>query len=299
MHEKSTLYWSHIKMYEQCPQKFLWTKGWNGIDLGNGDGKPKTVTKPTSRHAAIMGIAIHHAIELFYNNEIWREGKKTSELLCKLATDEFNKLCSKMYIDFELAQQTQEQMLEVVLNGVRGFVQTCKHNRLLGPYAKGEVRLMGWVNNYTSLGGIIDIILRNDDLGVVLLDGKNARVKDFVDEDQLHFYGYLYKLSFHKTPDRLGFLWFRYPHNTETQESGITWVDVDVNKFVELEERVNKVKKGMWKKKFPAKASRDACIFCDFKDQCEEYQVGERMVKKAADTIKTGSKDSGFGDFSL
>jgi len=282
-------------MYEDCPQRFLWTKGWDGIDVGAGEGKPKPVTKPTSRHAAIMGIAIHHAIELFYNDEIYRNGKGVTDLLCTLATEKFNTLCEKSFIDYEEAKLTKQQMLDLVINGVKGFVQTCKHNKLLGTYSKSEVKMIAWIDQYNSIGGIVDIVVRREDCGTLLLDGKNSRIKEKVDEDQLHFYALVYRYSYRKMPDKLGFVWFRYPYVENTQDTGITWVDVSQQKLDELITRVQTAKKSMYKKKFKAKPSRDACIFCNYKDQCSEYQEGEQLVEG----IKKVPKNNGFGDFSL
>ena len=295
MNLKSTLFWSHLKMYEECPQKFLWTKGWDGMDVGGGDGKPKPILKRTSRHAAVMGIAIHHAIELFYNDEIYRNGKGVTELLCTLATDKFNSLCESSFIDYEEAQLTKDQMLQIVLDGVKGFIQTCKYNKLLGVYSKSEVKMVAWLDRYNSIGGILDIVIRREDSGTLLLDGKNSRIKEKVDEDQLHFYALLYRYSYRTLPSRLGFVWFRYPYEENTEETGISWVEVSPEKLQELNDRVLNAKKGMYKKKFGAKPSRDTCIFCDYKDQCGDYLEGEQLVE----SLKKVPTSNGFGDFSL
>lgn len=295
MNIKSTLYWSHLKMYEDCPQKFLWTKGWDGLDVGGGDGRPKPITKPTSRHAAIMGIAIHYAIELFYNDKVYLNGSKVTDILCEIATQKFNALCDRMFIDYEEANMTKEEMLKVVLDGVKGFVPTCKHNKLLGDYAKSEVRMTAWLDNYTSIGGILDIVVRRDDTGTMLIDGKNSRVRAFVDEDQLHFYSLLYRYSYRSMPDKIGFLWFRYPYREFTDQVGVSWIDVSESKLSELTDRIQKVKKAMYYKKFKPKPSRSACLFCNYKDQCGEYQEGEQLVEQA----KSSKKSDGFGDFSL
>lgn len=279
-------------MYEECPQRFLWTKGWEGIDLGNGDGKPKTKTEKISAHHALMGIAIHHAVEKLYNDELWREGPKLSEIMCKLAEDEFNKLFGKMHIDLEEAKMTRDEMLQVVLSGTKGYVQTMKKHKLIGPYAKSEQKIIAWIDNYNSVGGILDMIIRRDDVGVMLLDGKNAKSKDFVDTDQLVFYALLFKLAYKKTPQKLGIVWFRYPYNEESGDEGVTWVEFTEEDIVKVAERAKKAKHGMYKKKFPAKPSRNACVFCEYKSACEER-------KAELEVAEIDGKGDGFSDFSI
>ena len=75
MNQSSTIYWSHLKMFEECPQKFLWTKGWEDIELGRGPGKGKKRPEERTRHHAVMGIVIQYAIEKMYNDELWRDPK--------------------------------------------------------------------------------------------------------------------------------------------------------------------------------------------------------------------------------
>ena len=292
MNSSSTLFWSHLKMYEDCPQKFLWKKGWDGIDLGNGDGRPKTKTENLSAHHALMGIAIHHAVEKLYNNELWREGEKLSEVMCKIAEKEFNKLFGKMHVDLEQAQMTRDEMLLTVLTGTKGYVQTMKKHKLLGVYAKAEQKIIAWIDKWNSVGGIVDMVIRRDDVGIMLLDGKNAKSRDFVDPDQLVFYALLFKLAYRKTPQKLGLVWFRYPYDEDTGEEGVTWVDFAEEDIVKVAERAKKAKHGMYKKKFQATPSRNACIFCEYKSACTER-------KEELEVSEISGKGDGFSDFSI
>lgn len=292
MNKDSILFWSHLKMYEECPQRFLWTKGWDGIDLGNGDGKPKTPTEKVSAHHAIMGIAIHHAFEILYNDELWRDGKVLSDKMEELAVKEFDKLAEKSYIDFEQAKMTLEEMRQVVSSGARGYVQTMKHNKLLGPYAKSEQKIISWIDKWNPIGGILDAIIRRGDVGVMILDGKNAKAKDLVDTDQLVFYALLYKLAYKQLPDKLGVIWFRYPYSEETGEEGVTWVEFNGEDLTRVALRAKNAKHNMYKKKFPAKPSRDACLFCTFKKDCIER-------KEELEVSEIDGKGDGFSDFSI
>ncbi len=292
MHKDSVLFWSHLKMYEECPQRFLWTKGWNGIDLGNGDGKPKTKSDRSSMHHAVMGIAIHHAFEILYNHELWREGKVLSDKMEEIAVKEFEKLIAKSYIDLEKANMTIDEMRQIVISGARGYVQTMKQHKLLGPYAKSEQKIISWIDKWNPIGGIIDAIIRRDDVGIMILDGKNAKSKDFVDTDQLVFYALIFKLAYKKIPQKLGVVWFRYPYSDETNEQGVTWVAFSEDDLKRVAERAKKAKHSMHKKKFIAKPSRLSCMFCEYKSACDER-------KQELEVSEIDGKGSGFSDFSL
>lgn len=292
MNKDSTLFWSHLKMYEECPQKFLWTKGWDGVDLGNGDGKPKTPTEKISRHHAIMGIAIHHAFEILYNDELWRDGKVLSDKMEELAVKEFDKLYPKSHIDLEKAKMTMEEMRQIVADGARGYIQTMKRHRLLGPFAKSEQKIIAWIDKWNPIGGILDAIIRRDDSGVMILDGKNASAKELVDTDQLVFYALLYKLAYKQLPDKLGVIWFRYPFSEESGEEGITWVEFKDEDLTRVATRAKTAKHNMYKKKFPAKPSRMSCLFCEYKDACAER-------KAELEVSEIDGKGDGFSDFSL
>lgn len=293
MNKDSTLYWSHIKMYEECPQKFLWTKGWDGIDLGNGSGKPKTKSDKISRHHAVMGIAIHHAIEKLYNDEIWRTPKKVTENLVKIAEEKFLELFDSSYIDLEEAQMTKEDMLKVVVEGAKGFVQTFKHQKLLGEYSRAEVKMLAWIDNWNPIGGYIDILIRRTGV-ITVLDSKNSKVKmGFCDPRQLHFYALLFKLSYRKLPDRLGFVWLRYPYSEEKEEEGITWLNFTAQEIEEISKTALETKKKMYKKKFVATPSNSSCKFCEFQSVCPERKEDLKLEPKIE---KSGS---GFSDFSI
>lgn len=44
------IYWSHIKMMRECPQRYLWSKGHPDHDLGNGIGKKKPLPPKTNEN---------------------------------------------------------------------------------------------------------------------------------------------------------------------------------------------------------------------------------------------------------
>ena len=84
MNENSTIYWSTLRLYEKCPQAFLWTKGWGDIDLGFGPGRGIPSKDKSSRHHAMMGTVIQAVIEKMYNDELYRDPSRLSIVLDEL-----------------------------------------------------------------------------------------------------------------------------------------------------------------------------------------------------------------------
>jgi len=314
MNRQSTLYWSHLKAYEECPQQFLWLKGWDGVDCGNGPGNPKPRPPQRSRHHAVMGIAIQFAIEKMYNDELYRDPKNLSRVLLDLVEREFDRLASKPRnkIDYSEARMTRADMIEVCREGVAGYLQTMKEHRLLGPYAKAEVDLLGWIDKWNPIGGRADTIVRRDDTGVTIIDGKNTKHKmRFTDPDQLRWYALLFKLAYKVLPARLAYVWYRFPAGKVTHdesggeviETGVEWIEFDEEDLRGLAQRALDAKKAMWKEKFAPTPTPPVCKFCAFEDVCEE-----RKVQRQANAAKRGKKTkvqeitdaaNGFADFTL
>lgn len=312
MNESSTIYWSSLKSYEDCPQHLLWSKGWDGIDLGAGPGRPKP--KPvivSPRHHAVMGIVIQYAIEKMYNDELWRSPKTLQSLLLEIIDREWSKQesDSRNQLDYRNIEMTRSELLQTCRDGVLNYLKTMQAHRFLGPYSKGEVDLIGWVDKYTQVGGRADMIIRRDDTGVTILDGKNTKHRESPDPDQLRWYALLFKLSYRQLPDRLAFVWYRFPFNSEANETGITWVPFTEEDVKALADRVIKARLSMRKELFAAAPTPTKCRNCDFQTVCPE-RIAQRAINsakraprspQAAKTpIGVSSPDEdGFTDFSM
>ena len=170
------LYWSNIEAYEACPRSFLWGRGYGDIDLGRGPGKSKEKPVKSSRHDAVMGNVIGKVVEHLYNDEMWRVPQTLPQRLAELTAREFKLAINDRYnyIDWSKAPP-KDQMLETCQAGVAGYLRTMKAQKLLGPYARAEVDITTWVDKYTPVAGRPDVIIRRDDTGLLILDGKNAK----------------------------------------------------------------------------------------------------------------------------
>lgn len=111
----------------------------------------------------------------------------------------------------------------------------------------------------------------------------------YTDPDQLRWYALLFKLSYKKMPDRLAFVWYRFPHGmmtheedgTETLETGVEWVEFDEGDLQGLAKRVLDVKKKMFKGNFDPNPVPSHCNFCDYESICEA-----RQSQRAANAAK-------------
>jgi hypothetical protein len=316
-----TLYPTSLFTYEDCPQQFLWSKGWGHIDLGRGPGKGKARPVKKSEHHAVLGTAIQYSIERFYNDELWRNIASFPDLrdrLLKLGEEGYQLELRKRFIDWREAPP-QDEMREIIRNGILGYLRTMKAHKLIGPYAKAEVELLAYINKWNPIGGRADVIFRRDDTGATIIDGKNSkRFKDpkdktkwmtFTKPDQLRYYAMLYYLCYHKLPERLGFVFYRFPYGDPVVttdgtvvpgqiEQGVEWVPCTLEDVKGIAQRAVDARKGMDREKFAATPSPSTCRMCDFETVCPERQAqkaANRRGPRDTDDLLKGPKDeSGF-----
>lgn len=326
-----TLYWSSMTTYEGCPQSFLWGRGWGTIDVGGGPGRPKPRPVESSRHHAVMGIVLADFWEALYNNEEWKHPVGLVDRLLERARKCFDKELLSNFVDWRLAP-TRDELWETIEQGIRGYLRTMKAHKLLGPYARSEVDLTCYIDKYTPIGGRADLIIRRDDTGITILDGKNSkRYKDrktkklitYTDPDQLRWYALCFFLTYRRLPDRLGFVYFRYPHGAPRldedgnempavdangmptgdveREEGVDWVPFTKDDLKGIARRAKDALRGMNKEKFPANPVPSQCRFCDFETVCPERQAqkaANRRTRKSSDTFfdgQTGIVTFGMG----
>lgn len=265
------LYWSTMDKYEKCPQQFLWSRGWDGIDLGYGDGEPIPQPKQSSMHHAIMGIVIAKAMEDLYNDELWRDPKNLKENLEAIIRKEFKLQLFNKYVDWEKAP-TEEEMLHICLEGIRNFLPTMKHHKLLGQYSRSEVNMIAELDGGVRVGGRADLIIkRNDEVGIY--DGKNSASKGkYTDPDQLRWYGMLYRATTGVLPNKLGFIYYRYPYGMDNEgiiEQGVDFVEYTTHHLDSLEARAKEAMQSMYNLQFDPTPKAKHCQFCDYESMCD------------------------------
>lgn len=268
-----SLYWSHLSTYEKCPQKYLWQYGWHGVDVGGGPGKPKPRPVENSAHHALMGIVIQAALEDFYNQQYWKQ-PNFKELLISSMKQHLRKQSARLFVDFK--HISSEEIARTCLDGVLGYLKTMKAYRFVGPNCRSELRMTTRLEDI-KIGGILDFHFHRDGEHFIM-DGKNSKVKDtYVDPDQLRFYNMIFQKEKGHFPDRLGFIWFRYPYNEQEEETGVSWVECTTRDLQGLEERVFKVRAGQKALDFPAQPNWKTCRFCDYESVCEARQTQRKL----------------------
>lgn len=293
--KQSHLYWSSIESYENCPRAYLWGHGHGSIDLGRGPGRSKA--KPLdSRHHAVMGIVLARALEHLYNDEMWRDPENLTNRLTDLVRREFAFALNENYVDWSQSPSKQE-LLRVCMDGIFGFLRTMKANKLLGPYAKSEVDLTGWVDQYTPVGGRPDIIIRREDTGVMILDGKNSMTPGkHTNPDQLRWYALVFYLAYNVMPNRLAFVYFRYPEGTPPRDhpegtpwTGIVEVPVTRDDLKALGVRAKETYRAISKELFDPSPSSKACRYCDFRTVCDAVHTPTPRKGKSLPVVVEGT----------
>jgi hypothetical protein len=311
--KKFTLYWSSLAKYENCPQQFLWSKGWGEIDVGGGPGKKKPLPVKISKHHQMMGTAIQGVIEQFYNRKLWLEYRNKPEHLKQyLLTEMSNQIqlgLSSFYVDTRLAPL--DEITETIKNGIFGYFNTMRMNHFLGEYSEAEVDMVCYVDKHTPIGGRADLIIRRQDTGITILDGKNSKRykggKTYTDPDQLRWYALTFKLSYNKLPDRLGFFYYRYPYGTPILdkdgvdtgeiEQGVEWVSYTEDDLKGLGDRAVKASWGIKDEKFDPNPVPSYCKFCDYETVCPQ-----RLQQKANNSKERKPKiiiPDGFSELSF
>ena len=308
MQKDFTLYYSSWSQYRSCPQSLLWGKGWYSIDLGGGLGHKKPLPVKKSEHHMVMGIAIQAAVEGFYN--LWNllDPATLKDRLLELGEESFHLEISRKYIDWRVAP-TQDEMRQVIKDGILGYMRTLKHHHLLGVWNKAELDLVGYLDKYNPVGGRPDVVIRRDDdpcKGITIIDGKNGkRYSDgkggqmtYTDPDQLRWYAMMFYICYKVLPDRLGFCYYRYPYGspildqngnpTGDVEDGVEWISCTMEDIKELAHKAVEARRAMEKEKFDATPDPKKCRLCDYETVCpqrQEQKAANRRTPKADDLL--------------
>jgi hypothetical protein len=104
-------------------------------------------------------------------------------------------------------------------------------------------------------------------------------------------------------PDKLGFIYFRYPYGAKLEDGtvsqGVEWVAFHKDDIKGLALRVVDAYKKMSKEKFAPDPSPANCQFCAYESVCEARQNQKRQNARPARVDPMLSSDSDFTEFSL
>jgi hypothetical protein len=283
------LYWSAFYIYELCAQRYLWTFGHPGHNFGIGEGAPRATPEHgvKSEHDRAMGKAVQYAVEKLYNDGLWKDVRFRSDRkllerwMAEIAVRELRYQCTKATIDYREAP-SQEEMESICADAAGDFIGTMRHHKLLGGFARSEVYVAGKVAKYTRIAGRVDILFRYRKQGLSLLDGKNSKFRDqYSNPDQLLWYALCTKLSWEEYPERIGFVYYRFPYGKERPdyeepEPGLDWIPYTEKQCKEIAERAVEVQRGIFYEKFPATPKAKHCEWCPYLSVCPQRQAQYR-----------------------
>lgn len=267
--------WSGYDLYCRCPQAYRF----------------RYVLKrkpPYNAYNSLGGKAIQKVFELFYNRQLYRRGPETLPTLQELLVKEYERYCRELPIDWDSpeAKLTKEELLEELKPLVPSTLRVIKENRLLGKYARSEVKLSGWVDN-VGVFGYVDFIIRRDQ-DTMILDGKLTKHRaKYLKVDQLTWYMLLFQLHHRITAKRLGWIYYTYGE--------LEWVPLTVKDMKELHGKLRETIALIKKNRFEPTPEPEACRFCDFKKVCPEGRQtqqeakDQRVLKQQETYEKTGS----------
>jgi len=308
------LYWSSLKMMRDCPQRYLWTKGHPDHDLGAGKGKPKPLedAERSSEHFKLMGSVLSKVVEDMYNKKLYLNPQDLLAKLTKIAEDEFLALEPKHHILW--TYMTRDQALKIVTDGVRNFLEIVKEHKMLGSYAQSELRMTPQVNRNLKVCGIADLVYRDSEGKLHILDGKNASTPmKYEDPDQLRWYALAFRLEYGFLPDKLGFFYFRYPKSMppkvnpdpSKEWTGLVEVEFDEQDIVRLGEEAIETGRFIDRGVFEPNPIPKKCSMCDYENVCEARQeqrklnASKRKPKKKSEKLYDGSETFSLGDNKL
>jgi CRISPR/Cas system-associated exonuclease Cas4 (RecB family) len=249
----------------------------------------------------MMGIVVQRVLELMYNDEHWKDPKNLKDNLLKLLNTAFKAQLDKSYIDWKAAP-SEIEMFDICKNGVLGYIQTMKAYRLLGPYSRAEVEVTAHLDKYTPIGEKMDFLIKRPDTGITILDGKNSKQKGkYCTPVQLLYYAMCYYQAYKEIPNRIGFVYYRFPYGMESEsgvEQGVEWIPFTYDDLKDLASKVITAYSNMTKKKFDPNPVPPYCKFCDYESICQERQdqiISNRRVPKEGVPLPAGSNFE-FGD---
>jgi len=301
------LYWSHVKMMRECPQRYLWTKGHPNHDLGAGWGKPKPLPpeeKRSSEHHLLMGRVLSFVVERVYEDQLWREPSTLIQKAEEIAYQSYLEMEKECYLIWDY--MTRDESIEICISGARNFIRIMKENRLLGPWSKAELKMTPSVDDQVNICGIADLVYKDNEGRVHIFDGKNAMTPNkYEDPDQLRWYALAYALEYGEQPHRIGFFYFRYPSDNpptgyEPDEwTGIIEVSLTREQIKGLLQEASDIRNQVVEGVFEPRPKAKHCGMCPYEGVCEPRQEqrkanAAKRKKRTSKVEKAIAKDGGF-----
>lgn len=215
----------------------------------------KKPAMPEDNRNAIFGHITQRLFEHFYVQEWFRLGKGATQKL-------YDELPATMREQLAKNPCLWEHRSEIELlerdcqDAIPKFIKAVREYALIGEKNQSEVSLCYPISKEFNITGRADFLIhKGKDL--ILLDGKGTKYGDkYLDEDQLLYYGVIFRQLKMRRPTRAGFwLW---------REANIKWIDFSEERLEELYTKIKEVLFFVQKRDFGANPSTKACKFCPY-----------------------------------
>lgn len=268
--ESEYLSYSSKRIYSICPKQYehRYIK------------KTKVETDPRN---AIFGISIGKIFEWFYRDKIWSNQDPEAELLL-LIDKAIESACKEKKFDVNsdpiFLNSTKVDLKAHIPIGLR----IIQDHKLLSLNSQSEFKLdiLYKHKNHDSpvkFAGRADFIHYKDSEQIWILDGKSSRHKGkYADPEQLIWYAMLHYMKYHKSPTRIGYIFYRFP------EDPVQWISYgDDSLRICLNssfDTLNKIRLNMFS---PSPSTN--CKICDYSKICEEGKEFLSSEKKLIDSL--------------
>ncbi len=236
---------------------------------------------------SIFGSVMGKLFEWFYERKAWSSSRPSvlvmswvdSAIAQVYAKEEFDPLSDR---SFDL---TLRNDLETY---VPGGVETIRRHRLVTPgsvaeldltqeYRRGDVTM--------KLGGRADFLHRGPGPSVTLQDGKGSKYREqYVDTSQLVWYATLHYLKYGVAPDRVGFIYWRFPADP------LQWVDYGEPDMRTVLDRAFETEEKVRLQMFDPSPSVN-CRRCDYVSGCAEGREFIAAVKVEGSRVESSMFD--------
>lgn len=275
MKEPFYLSYSGLSTYRLCPKKYRLCY----VDKVVVDSDPRN---------AIFGLVMGLLFEWFYARRAWASSKPVA-LVMSWVKAAVAQVCAKEKFEISMDRPFEITLLNDLETYVPGGVDTIRRHKLVTP---GSVAELDLTQEYSrggvvlKLGGRADFLHRGPGPeSVTLQDGKGSKYREqYVDTTQLVWYATLHYLKYRIAPDRLGFIYWRFPADP------LQWVDYGEADMRMVLDRAFETEEKVRLKVFDASPSVN-CRRCDYLKECEEGRDFVAAVKVESSRVESSMFD--------
>jgi hypothetical protein len=203
----------------------------------------KTKTpEPDNKVNSLFGSVVGVLFEVFYKERVWRQPDPTQYLLDRVETSLNDVIakevktsgsgCIRWNAD-KSNYKSPEALLADVRDAVPRGIEIIRHHVLIGPACGAEVKLdasFGAKDEHTLVGRADFVFRQARTNRLIMTDGKGSKYRgQYVDEDQLRWYGGLWLRRTGALPDQLGFVYWR-----SEPSKAVDWIKFSKRDVIEV-----------------------------------------------------------------